>query len=453
MWAHSKGALEAERGEYGCQSLLLPPRRVLLRLRGHAESHPRKHQSGHRLVPACPNDSGITEYKVQWKSGTQDWSETRQNTATASPNTITGLTNDTLYYVRVRAENDFGSGDWSDIATGTPSALTASTVTSAGAKLTIADHSGIWHYKETHPSTTASCSDEISAGTSTATLSSLTANTAYAYTAYSDSGCTAANALGTAYFSTRLTVGNLDEDSSGIGCAVNVNSKCAVGFTTGSNSGGYTLASFTASFLINEVSGSGDIVVTLHADNSGAPASAVLATLTGSNPDIDTAGDYTYTCSGSGCALSPGTNYFAQFAGTGQITYRWDTTHSDSETTVPTGTGWNIADRVDHYKNGSWVDYSDTGVIEVAAGSNPSLAASSVTADSATLTLSHNAAPWWLKRTTPADTACTSKGTASTHSLANLTAGTSYTYAAYRDSGCAEAALASVTFDTPTSGP
>ena len=87
-----------------------------------------------------------------------------------------------------------------------------------------------------------------------------------------------------------------------------------MGFTTGSAVGGYTLSEITTRFRAKTDPNNalGDIAVTLHAKTSNnvgdnlAPASATLATLSGVNPD--TAGDYTYTCAGAGCALEPNTN-------------------------------------------------------------------------------------------------------------------------------------------------
>ena len=79
------------------------------------------------------------------------------------------------------------------------------------------------------------------------------------------------------------------------------------------------------------------------------------------------------------------------------------------------------------------------------------LAASSVTANTATLTLANGPVNWWLKETSPNTGTCTPKTTA-TESLSSLTAGTSYTYKAYSDSACATAnEIASETFTTPAS--
>ena len=58
--------------------------------------------------------SDIKNYIVQWKSGTDDYSTTKQATPTESPYTITNLTNGTLYTVRVRAVNETYPNDPSD---------------------------------------------------------------------------------------------------------------------------------------------------------------------------------------------------------------------------------------------------------------------------------------------------------------------------------------------------
>ena len=69
-----------------------------------------------------PDDGGrdITEYQVQWKSGTEAFDTSRQATATTAEHTIPDLTNDTEYQVRVRAMNEVGWGNWSSVQPGTP---------------------------------------------------------------------------------------------------------------------------------------------------------------------------------------------------------------------------------------------------------------------------------------------------------------------------------------------
>ena len=72
------------------------------------------------------SDPAATSYRFQWKSGTQDWSSSRESTASTSPHTHTGRSAGTAYTYRVRGVNVNGSSDWSneDSAT-TDSAITA----------------------------------------------------------------------------------------------------------------------------------------------------------------------------------------------------------------------------------------------------------------------------------------------------------------------------------------
>ena len=65
--------------------------------------------------------SDITEYQVQWKSGSGSFGTSNQQTGLTTTSTlIESLTNGTDYDVRVRAMNTIGWSDWSDAATGTP---------------------------------------------------------------------------------------------------------------------------------------------------------------------------------------------------------------------------------------------------------------------------------------------------------------------------------------------
>ena len=91
--------------------------------------------------------SDITGYKVQWKSGSEDYDgsagSTRQAEITdpaSRTHTITGLTDGVEYTVRVIAVNDVGDGPPSDEATGTPRETTPpelATATVDGTTLTL----------------------------------------------------------------------------------------------------------------------------------------------------------------------------------------------------------------------------------------------------------------------------------------------------------------------------
>ncbi|WP_420623233.1 fibronectin type III domain-containing protein [Candidatus Poriferisodalis sp.] len=74
--------------------------------------------------------SDITEYQVQWKSGSQSFDATRQQAGiTGRSTTITGLTNETEYQVRVRARNTSSWSGWSTVRNGTPRPKPAPKVT------------------------------------------------------------------------------------------------------------------------------------------------------------------------------------------------------------------------------------------------------------------------------------------------------------------------------------
>ncbi len=99
-------------------------------------------------APASDGGSAITGYKVQWKSGSEDYDgsagSTRQAEITdpaSRTHTITGLTDGVEYTVRVIAVNDVGDGPPSDEATATPRETTPpelATATVDGTTLTLA---------------------------------------------------------------------------------------------------------------------------------------------------------------------------------------------------------------------------------------------------------------------------------------------------------------------------
>ena len=158
-----------------------------------------------------------------------------------------------------------------------------------------------------------------------------------------------------------VSASNLDETSGvsflRIGDLGGTNVQRANAFTTGPRSGGYTLASVSASFA-GQVGSLSNITVEVHAVSGGNPGDLVT-TLAGSNPT--TAGTHTYTCSSS-CALSASTDYFLVISvpnapgGAGYNTYF---TTSDNEALVPPGNGWSLANTA-KFKAGTsaWADLS-----------------------------------------------------------------------------------------------
>ncbi len=145
---------------------------------------------------------------------------------------------------------------------------------------------------------------------------------------------------------------------------------CATGFRTGSNGNGYTLRAITAEFRRISAGTVGGFRVALHAASGGRPAANAAAVLSGNAPPI-TGGAHTYTCSGSGCNLSPNTDYFILITSTdtAERNFRsWQQTYSPNETAVPSNNGWTIHDRAwQRHNNGNWNQDFDTGVMKVEA--------------------------------------------------------------------------------------
>ena len=253
-------------------------------------------------------------------------------------------------YAAFDADTCATSAQLDEVTFRTLDTLTASNIGTTTARLTIATHTGQWWYKaDVGPDNT--CKGPVAANTATKDLTSLTAGTAYTYTAYDATGCAAADVLSTtASFTTNVTAGNLSETTAQTLFALG--DKWGQQFTTGSASGGYTLLSVTVDFTA--VTNPTGITVSLRAESSGSPGETDLATLTGTPAD----GQVTFTCSGSGCNLAASTSYYvivgpAHLLGISPGNLR--TTASDSETLQPSTNGWSIANTA-IYEQGNWLN-------------------------------------------------------------------------------------------------
>ena len=341
----------------------------------------------------CQLEAGKTYYVVMTTSDTSgnayySWRENTSDSETVTPSgNGWSIANGNVW------DANNGGGDWGWSTSGndsglmklaatvnpTHTTLTASSISGTGATLAV-NGTGGWSYKGISGTSASTSCVTVSSGT-TDTLSGLTADKLYGYTAYNGSGCTG-TALATEYFSTNdYDVGNLSEtDASGFNCNVGYTnsetSRCAVAFTTGSRSGGYTLKSVSGRFGVKDGT-PGSIVVAIHAadtTNSANPAATAIANATFTGSDPDTAGLHTFACSGAGCSLSASTTYFVVMS-TGDTSgisakyYKWRNTTSGAEAGHPSAHGWSIANAA-RYNNGSgWTDLnpSRTGVLHIAA--------------------------------------------------------------------------------------
>ena len=346
------------------------------------------------------------------------------------------------YDLRIRTTNAWGTSSWrlAPLIYPTP-VLTVSSVGLQTAVLTISRYTGNWYYKaNTGPHST--CQGPV-LGTITI-LAGLTTETAYDYSAYSDSGCTTANLLATAaQFSTHASVSNITA-SDRFDADIHNNSSQAVAFTTGPSNAGYALKAVTVPLRIKQ-GNARNLTLTLHAmqgtgtySSSSTPSSAVLATLSGSDPTGSTFVDTTFTCSGSGCNLSPSTTYFivARSTVASPTAFAWAWKASTTETRVPTGNGWSIG--YDHLDTGrGWESDDGYNLTKLAFNKLASLSASSVTTSDATLSIANHNGTWYYKANAAPDNTCKGPVNGTTKNLTGLTAGTAYTYSAYSDSTCA----------------
>ena len=383
---------------------------------------------------------------------------------TASEHTVTvsswtvGSTNYTIdntksYDIKIISTNKWGQARTIAPVVGpysTASRLTAGSVASTGATLTVNNYAGRWWYQRTSPSGDSTC-HHVASGT-TAGLRNLTPDTAYTYKAFDKTGCTNADEMGTASFTTQSapSVSNLSETTDGFGVLISASSSAATGFTTGGNGGGYTLRSVTVKFRSVDAFARDTLTVAVHAVSSGDPAASATYTLSGADPTG--AGESTFTCSG-GCSLSANTTYFLVLKGdsSGQRGFSWDTTASTDQTNTPSTFGWSIADAAEWNTGSGWSSQSGwTGIFKVSAMPDPYLTASSVAATTATLTIGEYSGPWYYKHTNTGAT-CEGPVSGTTKNLAGLTGGTAYTYSAYSDSTCTTGNLLATasTFTTP----
>ena len=243
--------------------------------------------------------------------------------------------------------------------------LVASDVTSTGATLTL---SGLgptddWWYKQTAPTTTPPATCEDGDTSFEHDVSSLPYATSHTYTAYSDSGCT--TALDSVSFTTRgFVVENTGETASSELCrAGDGGKKCAIAFTTGPRTDGYTLS--TLDIAIGTTTGSptgfsfllpfgGGPTVAIHAANGDNPAASALFRiylLEPLLPGLPLSGfctiDAILAPGVTTCALAANTTYFLVMSdpdATAGNYYTWKLTSSNDQDVRPTGNGWAIAD-------------------------------------------------------------------------------------------------------------
>ena len=386
-------------------------------------------------------------------TGQLDTATSHSVTIPHSTNSTYTIDNTKTYDIKIISTNQWGQSDGWLVPLVAPLSVGAAEVAQTTAKLKVANYTGAWWYKRTVPTGDNTC-HSIAAGTTEASLSSLTAGVAYTYKTYDKTGCGSADEIATVNFFTGSSVSNLSETSDGTGITIHDTSHAATQFTTGDAAAGYTLDTVTVDIKTARNT-AGNLTVAIHAVSGGNPAPTATYTLSGANPTA--AGQHTFTCpTNATCSLVKERSYFVVLSqsggGSGGIDgYDWDTTASTAQTNAPTGFGWSIADTGFWYYSNNWNAQTGwTGMFKVSARANPALAASDATSSSATLTIANHSGTWHYKATSGPHTTCQGPVSGASATLIGLTKGATYTYSAYRDSGCATLLATAAAFTTPT---
>ena len=164
----------------------------------------------------------------------------------------------------------------------------------------------------------------------------------------------------------------------------------AQGFTTGSNTAGYTLTNIRAEFPT--VGSSPSLTVTLHKD---APANAAIATLT--NPATMPAGDLTFTAPAS-TTLDASTTYYVLFHG--ENIFLRSTTSDDEDTNGLSD--WSVEDvryRRDDRTTGAFTEVAVATPIRVRGTVDVATPTVSISADKTTAVFKEDAVTYTLTRT------------------------------------------------------
>ena len=345
-----------------------------------------KYSTGYEIECATLENGVTSAYKLCADVETATLGSNRRVTATITQWTVDGTTytvdDNKTYDLIVRTTNAWGKSPFHCAPLIYPNvALTVSDIGTTTANLTIAHHTGQWWYKATTgPPTT--CQGPVETNTATKDLTGLSVSASYTYSAYSATGCANADLLATAAtFTTGSSISNLSNGKGGGNSLIGRDEERAFAFSTGSNTSGYVLRRVTLALRRYDTEGAAaDITVTLHqmegTGNYGAnsePADTVLATLSGTAPTSSAWADTTYTCSGSGCNLSPNTTYFVKTAVQNSESYRydWAWTSESSEIKEPGNNGWDVL--FGHYNDTGtrWQSYSDWHLAELVFVTTP----------------------------------------------------------------------------------
>ena len=235
----------------------------------------------------------------------------------------------------------------------------------------------------------------------------------------------------------------------------------AQGFTTGSNSGGYTLNSVTLTLKDSRTDNTDSLTLSLYSATSDGKPNAALTTFSPPVGDISgrVLANYTFDC-GTGCQLAANTSYFIVLQPASGQDYFWWQDSSTTETNTPADGGWAIADVAQYGTGGTgtWTNESPAIVKLVKVSYvGPDLWVENISQTEADLKLRNWAGgTWWYKLDFNGGSGrvpCkeVSRGPLVTHG--SLVAGSRFVVSAFEGSTCSQADLLDTeAFNTPAAG-
>ena len=307
--------------------------------------------------------------------------------------------------------------------TGAAKTLTAGKIEATSARITITGHTTAWYYKKTSPTPAGSCAGPVASGTAFKDLTGLTANTSYTYEAFSDSTCATGNKLATATFTTAPAAPNWGGTST-----TSISYK---GIAKNAGNGQLTYNTFQSGGLLELQSIFSSI------------SSLRVRCATGTTREMG------WYKRGALTTRLGGATYTSR--GVVDIV---DYTPTETGDYVPLayctrGTGMSKV-----YSTPLYLLSGTSGVTLAVNTTGLTLSATTLSPTNAQLELGgHTGAwSWWYKKTSPTPAgSCTSAGVFPTEYV-DLSAGTSYTYKAYSDSGCTTE-IGSTSFTTKLAKP
>ena len=434
-------------------------------------------------VNGLMDDDSYTHIVAQWKSGSEDWDATNRQKLKwkyaqipgerGNEITLTGLTNDTSYTVRIRLRNGTGDGAWSELATATPHAdkkLHKTTIFEGRFGYYLSNYTGNWSAGYT----TSPASDYEYCFARTSPRASVSVGEAHVektfiVTAYSDNSCTTRmkngnnNVAQLTVTLSKLTASNIT--TTGARLTLQNHSSPWYYRQVSPTSGSCTLGTNNSYFDVSKLSANTNYTFRAFYNDSTCAYAHRVATRT--FPTLPPKPSDVAATSGVG---SRKLKLTASVTGDGTLK-KWQY-RQKSDTDTNFGSWKNISSSstslsymVTGLTNGTNYQFKVRAVNDSGTGAESdastavapaaeTLTAGSVEATTATLTIANHMGNWYYKANAAPHASCSSSSVSGkTKDLTGLSSNTSYTYKAYSDSGCSTELASATAFLTKPGKP